>query len=55
MMIMKNVFKTFFDRYDTEGVFHTGFAQSLDLSSFVDITFLNDLSMVSVDSYIYNE
>lgn len=54
-MIMKNVFKTYFDRYDTEGVFHNGFAQSINLSSFVDITFLNDLTMAIVDSFLYNE
>lgn len=54
-MIMKDVFKTYFDRYDTQGVFHNGFVQSIDLSSYVDFTFLNDLSTAIVDSYLYNE
>lgn len=54
-MIMKDVFKTYFDKYDTQGVFHTGFIQSIDLSSYVDFTFLNDLSTAIVDSFLYNE
>ena len=54
-MILKNVFKTYFDRYDTQGVFHNGFIQSIDLSSYVDFTFLNDLSTAIVDSYLFNE
>ena len=54
-MIMKDVFKTYFDRYDTQGVFHNGFIQSIDLSSYVDFTFLNDLSTAIVDSYLFNE
>lgn len=54
-MIMKDVFKTYFDRYDTQGVFHTGFIQSIDLSSYVDFTFINDLSTAIVDSFLFNE
>ena len=54
-MIMKDVFKTYFDKYDTQGVFHTGFIQSIDLSSYVDFTFLNDLSTAIVDSFLFNE
>lgn len=54
-MIMKDVFKTYFDKYDTQGVFHTGFIQSIDLSSYVGFTFLNDLSTAIVDSFLYNE
>ena len=54
-MIMKDVFKTYFDRYDTQGVYHNGFIQSIDLSSYVDFTFLNDLSTAIVDSYLFNE
>lgn len=54
-MIMKDVFKTYFDKYDTQGVFHNGFIQSIDLSSYVDFTFLNDLSTAIVDSFLFNE
>lgn len=54
-MIMKDVFKTYFDRYDTQGVFHNGFIQSIDLTSYVDFTFLNDLSTAIVDSFLFNE
>lgn len=54
-MIMKDVFKTYFDRYDTQGVFHNGFIQSIDLTSYVDFTFINDLSTAIVDSYLFNE
>lgn len=54
-MILKDVFKTYFDRYDTQGVFHNGFIQSIDLTSYVDFTFINDLSTAIVDSYLLNE
>lgn len=54
-MIMNKVFKTFFNRYDTNGTFHTGFVQSLDLSEYAELTMLNDLSSVIVDSFLYNE
>lgn len=54
-MIMKDVFKTYFDRYDTNGVYHNGFIQSIDLTSYVDFTFINDLSSAIVDSYLFNE
>lgn len=54
-MIMKDVFNTYFDKYDTQGVFHNGFIQSIDLSSYVDFTFLNDLSKAIVDSFLFNE
>lgn len=54
-MILKDVFKTYFDRYDTSGIFHNGFIQSINLSSYVDFTLINDLSTAIVDSYLFNE
>ena len=54
-MLMNKVFKTFFNRYDTSGVYHNGFIQSIDLTSYTDLTMLNDLSTAIIDSYLYNE
>lgn len=54
-MLMNKVFKSFFNCYDTLGVLHTGFVQSLDLSAYTDLTMLNDLSSLIIDNYLYNE
>lgn len=54
-MLMNKVFKTFFNRYDTSGTYHNGFIQSIDLSSYTDLTMLNDLSTAIIDSFLYNE
>ncbi len=54
-MIYKNVFKTFFNVYDTSGNYHDGFIQNMDFSAYVDLTMLNDLSKTILDSFIYNE
>lgn len=48
-------FKEFFDRYDALGTLHTGFLQSMDLSAYTDIEFLNELTMNLMDAYLYNE
>lgn len=54
-MLMNKVFKTFFNRYDLNGNLHTGFVQSMDLSNYSDITFLNDLTATILDSFLFNE
>lgn len=48
-------FKEFFDRYDALGTLHPGFLQSIDLSAYTDIEFLNELTANLMDAYLYNE
>lgn len=48
-------FKEFFDRYDALGTLHPGFLQSMDLSTYTDIEFLNELTMNLMDAYLFNE
>lgn len=48
-------YKDFFDRYDALGTLHPGFLQSMDLSAYTDITFLNELTANLMDAYLYNE
>lgn len=48
-------FETFFDAEDTEGVTHTGFLQSLDLSGYTDITLLNDITETLLDAYLFQQ
>lgn len=48
-------FKDYFNAVDAEHVVHTGFLQSMDLSGYTDITMLNDLTMVLMDAYLFNE
>lgn len=48
-------FKEFFDRYDALGTLHPGFLQSMDLSAYTDIEFLNELTMNLMDAYLFNE
>jgi len=48
-------FKDYFNAIDSEHVTHTGFLQSMDLSAYTDITMLNDLTMVLMDAYLFNE
>lgn len=48
-------FKDYFNAVDDEHVTHTGFLQSMDLSGYTDITMLNDLTMVLMDAYLFNE
>lgn len=48
-------FKDYFDRYDALGTLHTGFLQSMDLSAYTDIDFLNELTTNLMDAYLYNE
>ena len=45
----------FFDVYDDENVFHNGFLQSINLSAYTDITFLNELTLNIMDSFLHNE
>lgn len=54
-MIGNKLFKNYFNRYDTSDVLHNGFVQSLNLTAYTDLTMLNDLSGVIIDSYLYNE
>lgn len=44
-----------FDRYDENDTFHNGFLQSINLNAYVDLTFLNDITLNLMDSYIKNE
>ena len=48
-------FKDYFDRYDALGTLHTGFLQSMDLTAYTDIEFLNELTANLMDAYLYNE
>lgn len=48
-------YKDFFDRYDALGTLHPGFLQSMDLSAYTDIEFLNELTANLMDAYLYNE
>lgn len=54
-MIGNKLFKNYFNRYDNNDVLHDGFIQSMNFSAYTDLTMLNDLSSVIVDSYLYNE
>lgn len=54
-MIYNKIFKSYFNAYDTDGVLHSGFTQSMDLSAYVELTMLNDLSKAMVDGFLYNE
>lgn len=49
-------FKHFFNAYDTIGIQHTGFLQSMDFSALEEsVTFLNELTWAIMDEYLYNE
>ena len=49
-------FKHFFNVYDTIGIRHTGFLQSMDFSALEEsVTFLNELTWAIMDAYLYNE
>ena len=54
-MIMNKVFKTFFNIYDTNGIYHDGFVQAMDLSQYSSMPIVNDVTKSILDSYIYNE
>ena len=45
----------FFNVYDENDTFHNGFLQSIDLSSYTDITFLNEITLNLMDSFLKNE
>lgn len=45
----------FFSVYDEDNVFHNGFLQSIDLSAYTDITFLNELTLNIMDGFLQNE
>ena len=45
----------FFDCRDENNVLHNGFLQSIDLSSYVDLTILNEITLNLMDSFIKNE
>lgn len=47
--------KEFFDKYDELGNFHNGFLQSIDITDYADITFLNEVTLNLMDSFIKNE
>lgn len=47
--------KEFFDKYDELGNFHNGFLQSIDITDYTDITFLNEVTLNIMDSFIKNE
>ena len=53
MMIKKLI--DFFDVYDSEGQFHNGFLQSIDMSVYTDISFLNELTLNIMDGFLHNE
>ena len=49
-------FKHFFNAYDTVGIQHTGFLQSMDFTALEQsVTFLNELTWAIMDAYLYNE
>ena len=50
-----NRLKDFFSVYDNHGTFHNGFLQSIDLSSYVDLTIMNEITLNIMDSFIKNE
>ena len=47
--------KDFFSVYDENNVFHNGFLQSIDLSAYVDLTILNEITLNIMDSFLKNE
>lgn len=47
--------KDFYNKYDELGNFHNGFLQSINISNYVDITFLNEVTLNIMDSFIQNE
>ena len=47
--------KDFFNRYDELGNFHTGFLQSIDIATYTDLIFLNEVTLNIMDSFIKNE
>lgn len=53
MMIKKLI--DFFNVYDEDNIFHNGFLQSIDLSAYTDITFLNELTLNIIDGFLHNE
>ena len=53
MMIKKLI--DFFSVYDTDGQFHNGFLQSIDMSAYTDISFLNELTLNIMDGFLHNE
>lgn len=49
------LFKDYFGAVDAQDVIHTGFLQSMNLSSIaVDITMINELTTALMDAYLYN-
>ncbi len=45
----------FFNLDDTQGNHHNGFIQSIDLTSYVDLTILNEITLYILDAFILNE
>ena len=45
----------FFNLDDTQGNHHNGFIQSIDLTSYVDLTILNEITLNILDAFILNE
>ena len=53
--MFENRLKDFFSVYDTEGTFHNGFLQSIDLSAYTDLTILNEITLNLMDAFLKNE
>lgn len=45
----------FFNVYDENDTFHNGFLQSINLSAYTDITFLNEITLNLMDMFLKNE
>ena len=45
----------FFSVYDENNIFHNGFLQSINLSAYTDITFLNEITLNLMDAFLKNE
>ena len=45
----------FFDCRDENNILHNGFLQSIDLTAYVDLTILNEITLNLMDSFIKNE
>lgn len=50
------LFKSFYSAYDTQGIIHNGFLQSMNFSALSPgVTFINELTMAMMDAYLFNE
>lgn len=45
----------FYNVYDENDTFHNGFLQSIDLSAYTDIPFLNEITLNLMDAFLRNE